>query len=63
MTTMPSVVPGDPICHIAYARKGTLRKAEKIVEGLGNETLHERARGDLASSMLVTDADAESKSD
>jgi len=63
MTTMPSVVPGDPICHIAYARKGTLRKAEKIVEGLGDETLHERARGDLASSMLVTDADAEPNSD
>lgn len=57
MTTMPSVVPGDPICHIAYARRGTLRRAEKIVRALGNETLHERMRGDLASSVLVTDAE------
>jgi predicted deacylase len=63
MTTMPSVVPGDPICHIAYARQGTLRKAEKIVKALGDETLHERMRGDLASSVLVTDAEAEETAD
>ncbi|MBT8486615.1 MAG: succinylglutamate desuccinylase/aspartoacylase family protein [Phycisphaerae bacterium] len=63
MTTMPSVVPGDPICHIAYARKGTLRKAERIVNALGGETLHERVRGDLASSMLVTDAESQPPAD
>jgi predicted deacylase len=63
MTTMPSVVPGDPICHIAYARQGTLRRAEKIVKALGDETLHERVRGDLASSVLVTDAEAEETAD
>lgn len=59
MTTMPSVVPGDPICHIAYARSGTLRKAEKLVRALDDESLHERMRGDLASSVLVTDAEAD----
>lgn len=60
MTTMPSVVPGDPICHIAYARRRTLRKASKIVKALDDDTLHERIRIDLASSVLVTDAESDS---
>ncbi len=55
MTTIPSVAPGDPICHIAFPRKSTLKKIERAVDALKQDSLHERMRGDLASSVLVTD--------
>ena len=54
MTTMPSVAPGDPICHLAFPRRGTLRSAEKAHRELSEESLHERAREDLASGVLVS---------
>lgn len=57
MTTMPSVSPGDPVCHLAYSRKDTLRRVEGVVDALANASLHERVRGDLARSVHVTDRD------
>ncbi|MEN1706268.1 MAG: succinylglutamate desuccinylase/aspartoacylase family protein [Planctomycetota bacterium] len=57
MTTMPSVAPGDPICHIAFSKKGALVKAGRVVEGLSADTIHARVRGDLASSVAVTEYD------
>lgn len=60
MTTLPSVGPGDPVCHLAFARKGALRKLERAVEQLDGESLHERAKDDLARSMdLVEPAESE----
>lgn len=55
MTTMPSVAPGDPVCHLAFPRKGALRKVSKAMSNLKTDSLHERMRDDLASSVLVTD--------
>lgn len=59
MTTMPSVAPGDCVCHLAYPRKGMLQKAERAVRKLDNDSLHERMRGDLARSVMVTEAETE----
>mgnify|MGYP002633715640 CR=1 FL=1 len=56
MTTLPSVAPGDPVCHLAFARPGQLTNVARVVASLGDDSLHERAREALGSSMLVTDA-------
>lgn len=55
MTTMPSVAPGSPICHLAFPKSGTLEHVEGLVDALEDSTLHERMRDDLARSVLVTD--------
>ncbi|MCA9277832.1 MAG: succinylglutamate desuccinylase/aspartoacylase family protein [Phycisphaeraceae bacterium] len=60
MTTIPSVAPGDPICHLAFPRTGTLHKISGVHASLSAKTLHERVRGDLARSMLITQADPQS---
>lgn len=56
MTTLPSVAPGDPICHLAYSRIGTLKKIEQVQKNLIDNSLHERTKTDLASSMLISHA-------
>jgi len=60
MTTLPSVAPGDPICHLAYPKKGVLRKVKKIVNALDDDSLHERVRDDLSRSVIITESDATS---
>jgi predicted deacylase len=57
ITTLPSVSPGDPVCHIASTRRGALRKVGRIVDALAGDSLHERMRDDLASNVLVTGTD------
>lgn len=54
MTTMPSVTPGDPVCHIAIPRKNVddLRDAE---DDGAPQSLHSRIRDDLATSIEVTE--------
>ena len=54
LSTLPSVAPGDPICHIAYARSGELQRIQRKVDGLADDALHERTRDDLATSVDVT---------
>ena len=53
MTTLPSVAPGDPICHLAYTKQGELSKVVRAVERLDEDTLHERVREDLARNLFV----------
>jgi len=55
MTTLPSVAPGDPVCHLAYPTSGVLDKAERAVRKLNEGSLHERLRDDLARSMHTTE--------
>ena len=57
MTTLPSVAPGDPVCHLAYPRAGQLRRVVRAVDALSDDSLHERVRDDLASNMRVTTPD------
>ncbi len=59
MTTIPSVAPGDPVCHLAYPTRSVLRKANLAVDRMGVESLHERMRDDLSTSLLVTDREEE----
>lgn len=54
MTTLPSVAPGDPICHLAFPRKG-IRWMEQALEKLDDDSLHERTRGDLATNLTVSE--------
>ena len=58
MTTIPSVAPGDPICHIAYPKQGQLKMAEAAQDALGGDHLHERTREDLARNVHVSEAPA-----
>lgn len=53
MTTMPSVTPGDPVCHIAIPRKGA--DAAAMEKGDPEDSLHGRIIGDLATSIEVTE--------
>lgn len=57
MTTMPSVAPGDPVCHLAFPKSGGLERIEGTMGALADNSLHERMRDDLASNMLVIDPD------
>lgn len=59
MTTLPSVAPGDPVCHLAFPTKGELKRVEKAVGKLRDDSLHERVRDDLSRNMMVTDSDPE----
>lgn len=58
MTTMPSVVPGDPVCHLATIEGGIerIRKARRRAHG---ETLDDRIRDDLATNLSLEDHDGE----
>ncbi|MBC8366483.1 succinylglutamate desuccinylase/aspartoacylase family protein [bacterium] len=57
MTTLPAVVPGDPICHIAYTKKGSLKKIERAMSKLSDDDLHERMRDDLSKNMVLEDGE------
>ena len=57
MTTIPSVAPGDPICHLAYPKAASLKKAGHAQDKLKDASLHERIRGDISTSIMVTEAD------
>ena len=55
MTTIPSVVPGDPVVHLTYPKKGSLKRIELAVDKLDGDSLHERAREDLSRNIVVTE--------
>lgn len=55
MTTLPSVTPGDPVCHLAFESKAEMAIAEAAVAELASDSLHEKTREDLATSMVVED--------
>lgn len=63
MTTIPSVSPGDPICHIAFASSGDLEKAEAAQDALDEAHLHERTREDLARNLHVSEVFDEAESE
>jgi len=54
MTTMPTVVPGDPVCHIAFPEDGIeeIRRSRRRARG---ETLDERLREGLSAGMVLTE--------
>ena len=56
LTTLPSVKPGDPVCHLAIPQRGIAPIQERLRK-LSDESLHERLRDDLASSVAVEEPD------
>lgn len=54
MSTLPAVTPGDPVCHIAVPRYD-IKLISRVLQRQTEESLHERTRDDLASSLTVTD--------
>jgi len=59
MTTLPSVAPGDPICHLAFPKKSVLKTVERAIDKLEDDSLHERVRESLATNMRVTESDSD----
>ncbi len=53
LATMPAVKPGEPVCHLAVPTKrlSTIRAA---IKRASSRSLHQRARRDLATSMVKT---------
>ncbi len=54
VTTLPTVKPGDPVCHMAIPDKG-VKSIEKALAKASHESLHQRLRDDLASSVAVAE--------
>lgn len=62
MTTLPTVKPGEPVCHLAVPRRSLAAIAKKI-DGSRRSSLHHRVRQDLATNISVTEREAEPASD
>ena len=54
MTTLPAVMPGDPVIHLGQIAGG-YRKIMKIVEAASSRSLHERLRTDLQTNVVVVE--------
>lgn len=54
MTTLPTVKPGEPVCHIAIPDK-TLRVVRKAIAKGDPQALHHRLRTDLATNISVSE--------
>jgi predicted deacylase len=56
MTTLPAVMPGDPVIHLGQI-VGGYQKVIKAIEAASRRTLHERLRSDLQTSFTVVEKD------
>ncbi len=56
MTTLPSVAPGDPVCHLAYVKKGSIQKIERARDAMHDQSLHQRTHEQLGTNVLVSEA-------
>jgi len=54
LTTMPSVTPGDAVCHIAIPRGG-LKPIRAALENVSSSSLHAHVRDDLATNITISD--------
>lgn len=54
MTTLPTVKPGEPVCHIAIPRK-SLHLVRAALAGLPGHSLSQRLRDDLATNISVSE--------
>lgn len=55
MSTMPAVSPGDPVVHIAKVSQSEVRQLEKALDKQDSQSLGNRLREDLATSMHVAE--------
>lgn len=63
MTTLPSVAPGDPVCHLAYVKKGGLKKIERARDKMKDSSLHQRTHEQLGTNVMVSEAGDENGDD
>ena len=56
MTTLPAVLPGDPVCHLAFPTASGFEKILRVRGRLSDGNLHTRLQRDLATNVLVSDA-------
>ena len=63
MTTLPTVKPGEPVCHLAVPKAAVLRKIAKTVDGMKSASLGQRVRDDLATNIAVSEREAEPASE
>ncbi len=54
MTTLPTVKPGEPVCHVAIPNK-SLRSVQKALNQAPDSSLGTRLREDLATNISVTE--------
>ena len=58
MTTLPAVTPGDAVFHLAVLPDGAAA-VKKAMRDRPEESLHERLRDDLATSVAVSEPSAD----
>jgi predicted deacylase len=54
MTTLPAVMPGDPVIHLGQIAGG-YRRVKKVLEAASRRHLHERLRSDLQTNVVVVE--------
>ncbi len=57
MTTLPAVSPGDPIAHLAFPSAAAMKKMEKALGKLPEDSLLSRLHDDLASNVMISELD------
>ncbi|MEK9499828.1 succinylglutamate desuccinylase/aspartoacylase family protein [Gaopeijia maritima] len=57
MTTLPAVSPGDPVAHLAYSSEAAMRKMERALDKLPEDSLLTRLHDDLATNVMVSELD------
>ncbi|MEM9415082.1 MAG: succinylglutamate desuccinylase/aspartoacylase family protein [Planctomycetota bacterium] len=62
MTTLPTVKPGEPVCHIALPQ-GSLRQIRRAHRHVSRDKLHRRLRRELATNITLAEREAESATD
>lgn len=54
MTTLPAVMPGDPVIHLGQVVGGH-KRITKAMQAASSRTLHERLRTELQTNLVVSD--------
>lgn len=54
LTTLPTVKPGDPVCHLAIPSDG-VEPIQMALAGNSDPTLYDRLQGDLGTSIAVAE--------
>lgn len=57
MTTLPAVSPGDPVAHLAYSSEAAMRKMERALDKLPEDSLLSRLHDDLATNVMISELD------
>ena len=57
ITTMPAVSPGDTVCNLAFPTAEAFAEMQRVIERLPGDSLLSRLHDDLATNVLVSNAD------